>query len=42
MVYKALKREEVIGKSIQQQVFELVDAIWLNDIRIKDIKPTGK
>ena len=34
LVQSALQREEVIGTPIADQVFALVDAIWLQDSRI--------
>jgi hypothetical protein len=35
---RALKREEVIGTPFAQEAFQLVDAIWLGDPRIEEVK----
>ncbi|MDP2605701.1 MAG: hypothetical protein Q8S00_24420 [Deltaproteobacteria bacterium] len=35
---RALKREEVIGTLFAQEAFQLVDAIWLHDPRILELK----
>jgi hypothetical protein len=35
---RALKRIEVIGTSLAQEAFALVDAIWLQDPRIEEVK----
>ena len=35
---RALKREEVIGTPFAQEAFQLVDAIWLGDPRIGEVK----
>jgi len=34
---RALRREEVIGTPLAQEVFDMIDAIWLQDARITDI-----
>jgi hypothetical protein len=34
LVSRALSRAEVIGIPLAAQVFRLVDAVWLNDVRI--------
>ena len=35
--FKYLKREEVVGAPLAPKVFELLDLIWLNDGRIKEL-----
>ena len=35
---RALKREEVIGTPFAQEAFQLVDAIWLQDPRVDEVK----
>lgn len=35
---KALKREDVIGTPFAQEAFQLVDAIWLDDPRVGEVK----
>jgi len=35
---RALKREEVIGTPFAQEAFQLVDAIWLHDPRIDEVR----
>jgi len=35
---RAFKREEVIGTPFAQEAFQLVDAIWLGDPRIEEVK----
>lgn len=35
---RALKREEVIGTPFAQEAFQLVDAIWLDDPRVGELK----
>jgi hypothetical protein len=37
LVGRVLCRDEVIGTSIAQAAFELVDAIWLQDERIAEL-----
>lgn len=37
LVGRALRREEVIGTPLAQEVFELVDAIWLEDTHIAEV-----
>ena len=37
LVGRALKREEVVGTPLAQEVFELVDAIWLEDANIAEV-----
>jgi hypothetical protein len=37
LVGRSLSREEVIGTPLAQQVFAIVDAIWLQDDRIADL-----
>jgi hypothetical protein len=34
----ALKRKEVIGKPIAKKCFDLLDAIWLGDRRLSEVK----
>jgi hypothetical protein len=41
LVSRALRREEVIGTPLAQQVFDIVDAIWLQDQRIEEIRGAG-
>jgi hypothetical protein len=38
LVGRALSREEVIGTTLSQRVFALVDAVWLGDDRITEIR----
>jgi hypothetical protein len=33
---RALRQDEVVGTALAPRVFELVDAIWLKDRRIKE------
>jgi hypothetical protein len=35
---RALRREEVIGTPFAQEAFQLVDAIWLHDPRIDEVR----
>jgi len=35
---RAVKREEVIGTPFAQEAFQLVDAIWLHDPRIDEVR----
>ena len=35
---RALKRKEVIGTPFAQETFQLVDAIWLGDPRIEEVR----
>lgn len=35
---KAMRRTEVIGTPLAPQVFSLLDAIWLGDPRIAEVK----
>jgi hypothetical protein len=37
LVGRGLARAEVIGTALAQQVFDIVDAIWLNDWRIEEL-----
>jgi hypothetical protein len=37
LVGKSLTRDDVLGTSLAQEVFELVDAVWLGDARISEI-----
>lgn len=37
LVGKALSREEVVGTPLAQEIFGLVDFIWLNDKRLSEI-----
>jgi hypothetical protein len=37
LVSRALRREEVIGTPLAQRVFDLIDAIWLQDGRIAEV-----
>jgi hypothetical protein len=38
LVGRALSREEVIGTDLAQQSFDILDAIWVQDGRIEEIK----
>ena len=38
LVGRALPREQVVGTPLAQEVFDLVDAIWLNDRNISEVK----
>lgn len=38
---RALRRVEVVGTPLAQEVFGLIDAIWLQDPRIEPIKHLG-
>ena len=38
LVGRSMSREEVIGTPLAKQVFEMVDAIWLNDDRIEEVR----
>jgi hypothetical protein len=38
---RAMKRAEVIGTPLAKEVFQLVDAIWLHDARIADVRGLG-
>jgi hypothetical protein len=38
LVGSALKREEVVGQSIAQNVFAIVDAVFMKDERIREIQ----
>ena len=40
LVGRGLKREEVIGTPLADQIFSIVDAIWLQDDRIVDLQPS--
>jgi hypothetical protein len=35
---RALRRDEVVGTSIAKDAFEIVDAIWLQDPRVSEVK----
>jgi hypothetical protein len=35
---RALKRADVIGTPLASEVFQLVDAIWLQDARIAEVR----
>lgn len=35
---RALRREEIIDTPLAQQLFDLVDAVWLQDDRIAEIR----
>ena len=37
LISHTLRRDEVIGKPIASEVFEIVDAIYLNDPRIAEL-----
>jgi hypothetical protein len=37
LVGRTLRRDDVIGSPLAQEVFEIVDFIWLNDERIAEI-----
>ena len=39
MVGESLTRAEVIGTPLAKEVFAIVDAIWLQDERIRDLHP---
>ncbi len=38
LVIEALRRDQVIGHPIAQKIFDLCDAIWLNDPRIAELR----
>jgi hypothetical protein len=38
---RALKRADVIGTPLAKEVFQLVDAIWLHDSRIAEVRGLG-
>jgi len=38
LVGRPLSREELLGTPLAKQVFELVDAIWLGDDRIEEVR----
>lgn len=35
---RSLRRDDVVGTPLASQVFQLVDAIWLTDPRIEEVK----
>ena len=37
LIGRALRRESVVGSPIAKEVFDLIDFIWLNDVRISEI-----
>jgi hypothetical protein len=41
LVSRALRRDEVIGTPLAKQVFDIIDAIWLQDQRIEEIRGAG-
>jgi hypothetical protein len=38
LVCRALRREEVIGTELAEKTFALLDAIWLQDVRIDEVR----
>jgi len=38
---RALNRSDVVGTPLAKEVFELIDAIWLQDPRIADVRGLG-
>ena len=38
LVGRSMSREEVIGTPLAKQVFEMIDAIWLNDDRLDEVR----
>ena len=41
LVGRALRREEVIDTPLAKQAFDIIDAIWLQDQRIEEIRGAG-
>jgi hypothetical protein len=37
LISSVLSRDEVVGTPLAQEVFDLVDAIWLNDVNISEV-----
>jgi len=38
LVARALRREEVIGTELAERTFAMLDAIWLQDARIDEVR----
>ena len=41
LAHRGLARQEVVGTSVATQAFEIVDAIWLQDERLAEIRAAG-
>jgi hypothetical protein len=41
LVRRGLRRDEVIGTDVAMQAFEIIDAIWVQDARIEEIRRAG-
>jgi len=41
LVRRGLRRDEVIGTEVAKQAFDIIDAIWLQDARIEEIRRAG-
>jgi hypothetical protein len=42
LVSRSLRRAEVIDTPIAKQVFDIIDAIWLQEGRIEEIRVAGE
>ncbi|MFN3931334.1 MAG: hypothetical protein ACK4JY_06245 [Brevundimonas sp.] len=42
LVGEALSRSDVVGTNLANEVFAIVDAIWLQDERIRDLHPENQ
>jgi hypothetical protein len=41
VVGRTLRRDEVIGTPLAKQAFDIIDAIWLQDPRIEELRRAG-
>jgi hypothetical protein len=41
LVRGGLRRDEVIGTEVAKQAFDIIDAIWVQDARIEEIRRAG-
>lgn len=41
LAHHGLTRQEVVGTAVAKQAFEIVDAIWLQDERLAEIRAAG-
>ncbi|KQY64915.1 MULTISPECIES: hypothetical protein [unclassified Brevundimonas] len=42
VVGEALSRSDVVGTKLADEVFAIIDAIWLQDERIRDLRPENQ
>ena len=42
LVGEALSRSDVVGTKLADEVFAIIDAIWLQDERIRDLRPENQ